>query len=105
LETNSYQEAILSMLLIYIKPISAGVVAGFFISILLLICSALVSGAEAAFFSLTPAETEHLRKSKSRAGQIVLKLLDIPNQLLATILVANNFINVGIVILAAYITN
>jgi gliding motility-associated protein GldE len=93
------------MLVIYLKPFSAGIVVAFIVSILLLICSALVSGAEAAFFSLTPAETENLRKSKSRACQMVLKLLDIPNHLLATILVANNFINVGIVIIAAYITN
>lgn len=93
------------MVVIYTKPISAGVLFAFLVSIVLLICSALVSGAEAAFFSLTPAETENLRKSKSRACQMVLKLLEIPNHLLATILVANNFINVGIVILAAFITN
>ncbi len=105
METNSYQEAILSMMVIYTKPISAGVLLAFLVGILLLICSALVSGAEAAFFSLTPAETEYLRKSKSKACQIVLKLLDIPDHLLATILVANNFINVSIVIIAAFITN
>jgi gliding motility-associated protein GldE len=64
-----------------------------------LLCSALISGAEVAFFSLTPANfvTEDGKRTKTQ--DIVIKLLDKPKKLLATILVANNFINIAIVLL------
>ena len=65
----------------------------------LLLCSALISGAEVAFFSLTPANfiTEDGKRSKTQ--NIVINLLEKPKKLLATILVANNFINIAIVLL------
>lgn len=66
---------------------------------MLLLCSALISGAEVAFFSLTPANfiTEDGKRSKTQ--NIVINLLEKPKKLLATILVANNFINIAIVLL------
>ncbi|MDT0690727.1 gliding motility-associated protein GldE [Salegentibacter sp. F188] len=69
------------------------------ILLLLLLCSALISGAEVAFFSLTPSNfvTEDGKRTKTQ--EIVIKLLDKPKKLLATILVANNFINIAIVLL------
>ncbi|MDT0643114.1 gliding motility-associated protein GldE [Zunongwangia sp. F363] len=69
------------------------------ILLLLLFCSALISGAEVAFFSLTPANfiTEDGKRTKTQ--EIVISLLDKPKKLLATILVANNFINIAIVLL------
>ena len=72
---------------------------------LLLVFSALVSGSETAFFSLTPAEMENLRNSKTKNSRVVIKLLDMPNRLLASILVGNNLINVGIIVISAFITN
>lgn len=71
--------------------------------VLLLICSALISGAEVAFFSLSSAQMEELRSATSRSRQLVVELLHRPKRLLATILVANNFVNVGIVILSTYL--
>lgn len=66
----------------------------------LLLCSALISGAEVAFFSLTPAVLEEEdNKGASRKIKIVSQLLEDPKKLLATILVANNFINIAIVLL------
>lgn len=66
----------------------------------LLACSALISGAEVAFFSLTPTDFEaNQEKSIARKLDIVQKLLSRPKKLLATILVANNFINIAIVLL------
>ncbi|GGG28225.1 hemolysin [Christiangramia forsetii] len=64
-----------------------------------MLCSALISGAEVAFFSLTPANfiTEDGKRSKTQ--NIVINLLEKPKKLLATILVANNFINIAIVLL------
>jgi putative hemolysin len=105
LETDPYQEAFFSILLIYAKPFEIQVLIGILAVLFLLVSSALVSGAETAFFSLTPAELESLRNSKSKSSKTVIKLLEMPNRLLASILVANNLINVGIVIITAFITN
>ncbi|MBS1233511.1 MAG: hemolysin [Bacteroidetes bacterium] len=81
------------------------VLFGILAVLLLLVSSAMVSGAETAFFSLTPAELESLRNSKSKNSSTVIRLLEMPNRLLASIVVANNLINVGIVIITAFITN
>ncbi|MFK7832872.1 MAG: gliding motility-associated protein GldE [Winogradskyella sp.] len=71
--------------------------------IVLLLCSALISGAEVAVFSLTKSNLDEGLESKSAAIQIIATLLERPKKLLATILVANNFINIAIVLLFAYI--
>ncbi len=73
------------------------------IVILLLLSSALISGSEVAYFSLSAADKEKLKK-KSATNQRVLDNLGNPEKLLATILVANNFVNVGIIILTSYVT-
>jgi gliding motility-associated protein GldE len=72
--------------------------------LILLFCSALISGAEVAYFSLNPNEIEKLTNDKTKKATLVLKLLKNPNKLLATILISNNFINIGIIILATYFT-
>jgi len=70
------------------------------ILLVLLGCSALISGAEVAFFSLAPSDLEEREeKLSSKKLDIVRKLLTKPKKLLATILVANNFINIAIVLL------
>lgn len=66
----------------------------------LLAFSALISGAEVAFFSLSPADFEgDDEKAPSKKLAIVEKLLKKPKKLLATILVSNNFINIAIVLI------
>ncbi len=65
----------------------------------LLICSGLISGAEVAFFGLSVTELNEIDDEKTTRGNIVLGLLNKPKKLLATILVANNAINIGIVLL------
>ena len=75
----------------------------FLVLILLLISSALISGSEVAFFSLSPTERFELKENKEKSATLALDLLNTPKCLLATILIANNFINVGIVILSSYI--
>ena len=76
-----------------------------FISILILIVlllfSALISGSEAAFFSLSPSDKEDLKSDDSKNAKLVEKLLKEPKELLATILIVNNFVNVAIVIIAS----
>jgi len=69
--------------------------------ILLLIFSALISGSEVAFFSLNQTQLDSESKTfKNR--ELVVKLLSNPKRLLATILVANNFINIATVLLFAH---
>lgn len=67
----------------------------------LLLVSGLISGAEAAFFSLSPQEKDQLRSDDSKNSNLVLDLLLRPKELLATILVVNNFVNVAVVIIAS----
>ena len=74
------------------------------IVLFLLLSSALISGSEVAYFSLNATDKQKL-KSKNRKNQRVLKNLENPEKLLATILVTNNFVNIGIIILSAFITN
>lgn len=78
---------------------------GIAVMILLLFFSAMVSGSEIAYFSLSASDKYELDKNNSVRAKLVRKLLRNPEKLLATILVANNFINVGIVILSTYITH
>ncbi len=71
----------------------------FSILVLLLLCSALVSGAEVAFFGLSATELKEIQEEKSTQSRLIIRLLNKPKKLLATILVANNAINIGIVLL------
>lgn len=72
--------------------------------VVMIIASALISGSETAFFSLSPSSLEFLKQSGHKTEKMVLQLREKPKELLATILISNNFINVGIVILSTYIT-
>jgi len=83
--------------------IDVSVVFSFALLFLLLLCSALISGAEVAFFSLKRNDVEEGLEQKSKRIEIIAKLLESPKKLLATILVANNFINIAIVILFAFL--
>jgi len=87
-----------------IKPVTPGIITGFVSIILLLICSALISGSEMAFFSMNTKQLEAINGKKKQKHQLVLHLLQQPQKLLATILISNNFINVTIVIISTYIT-
>lgn len=67
--------------------------------VVLLCCSALISGAEVALFGLSVTEINGIEEEKTPQGTILVKLLERPKKLLATILIANNAINIGIVLL------
>ena len=75
------------------------------ILMLLLLCSALISGSEIAFFSLSSSSIEDLKNDNNKPSNLILKLLENPAKLLATILIVNNLINIGIVILSTFILN
>jgi len=82
-----------------------------FIMLVLLVCSALISGSEVAFFSIGPNELEELNNSQDSKHKNILNLLQKPTKeeasrkLLATILVANNFINVAIIMISTLVVD
>lgn len=76
-------------------------VTGIVALIILLLCSALISGTEVAFFSLSKTDLE--KNDDNDKKELVVGLLGRPKKLLATILIANNFINILIVLLFAYL--
>jgi putative hemolysin len=90
----------LSFLIIFLD-VQGSLLVQFFLLILLLITSGLVSGAEVAFFSLTKEQLVSEEEKKSRQMDIIRKMLQNPKRLLATILITNNFINIAIVLLFA----
>jgi len=86
--------------LLFLALINSPFIASIAVLLILLLFSALISGAEVAFFSLTPTDLEIESTSKaSRKIKTVSLLLEKPKKLLATILVANNFLNIAIVLL------
>ncbi|WP_319226567.1 gliding motility-associated protein GldE [Draconibacterium orientale] len=89
---------------IQLHPISPGIIVSIIIVLFLLFTSALISGSEVAYFSLS-ASDKHKLRHKGKNNERVLNNLESPEKLLATILVTNNFVNIGIVILTAFISN
>lgn len=67
---------------------------------LALLISGFVSGSEIAFFSITPQQAEEL--DESERSDAIRRLLGMPERLLATILIANNLVNVTIVVLTSF---
>ncbi len=67
----------------------------------LIVCSALMAGSESAFYSLKKKDLAMLEETKGKSGLLVVKLLNEPKQLLATILIINTIINISVAILAA----
>lgn len=90
-----------SLILAY--TVDTNLLYGFIGIAVLLICSALVSGAEVALFSLSQTDVDETIQGNASKGKIISELLQRPKKLLATLLVANNFINIGVVILFSFI--
>ncbi len=85
----------------FTPPTMSAIVALVF-AVVLLMCSAFASGSEIAFFSLSRVELDEAAESKSVSAQHILSMLKEPEHLLATILIVNDFVNVGIVMLLNY---
>ncbi len=82
-----------------INPFTIGTAVAVITIIALLVVIAFVSAAESAFFSLTPTDMEELKSSDSKTDEKVLKLVNAPKRLLATLLISVNFLSIAIVIL------
>ncbi|MEC8832215.1 MAG: DUF21 domain-containing protein, partial [Bacteroidota bacterium] len=73
--------------------------------VLLLAGSALISAAEVALFGLSQTDVNEMNENDSSRSKLIVELLDKPQKLLATILITNNAINIGIVLLFSSIGN
>ena len=89
--------------LLFSTNLDINLLIGFVGIFILLFLSAIVSGAEVALFSLSQKNIDDTLHENSSKGKIISKLLDRPKKLLATLLVANNFLNIGVVILFSFI--
>lgn len=84
---------------------SPGLFGAVLFILLLLYASAMISGSEVAFFSLTHNDFALLREENTKSAKRILELKEKPRGLLATILISNNFINIAIVVVSAFIIN
>ena len=82
---------------------STGVLFACLVIVLLVACSALMAASEIAFFSISNAEREELRESDDDQDKRLVKLLDRPRYLLSTILIANNLVNIGVIVTFYYV--
>lgn len=87
----------------FVSTLDVNLLFGFVGIFVLLFCSAVVSGAEVALFSLSQKDIDDTLQENFSTGKILSDLLERPKKLLATLLVANNFINIGVVILFSFI--
>lgn len=87
----------------HMHPFTADLAVLFLFLVVLLLLSGLISGSEVALFSLSPTQIQLLKNSKSISELRLVQLLEKPKRLLATILIANNLVNVAIIILCTLI--
>jgi putative hemolysin len=81
------------------------IIIGFLVILILLIGSALMSATEVAFFSFRPEDIQTFKSKKDKKSKTILRLYNNPEKLLSTVLVANNTINITIVLLAAFLSS
>ncbi|WP_054714152.1 gliding motility-associated protein GldE [Marinifilum fragile] len=105
METDSFSTLFLNNSDIVFHTLDISTIISLLVMVLLLFCSALISGSEVALFSLSPQQISDIEAEENHKNRKLLKLLRMPEELLATILIGNNFVNVGIVILSSFITN
>ena len=89
----------------FLATIDTNLLFGIVAIAFLLFCSAMVSAAEVALFSLTQQDLNTLSEEDSSKANLISKLLQRPKKLLATILVANNFSHIGVVIIFSFVGN
>ena len=89
--------------LVVFHPITTGTVIAVLLTAFLLLVSGFASGSEIAFFSLSPQDLEELDADKNPCDARIEQLRNDSERTLATILIANNFVNVTIIMLCNYI--
>ena len=91
--------------LTFLDTLDTNLLFGSLVIVLLLFCSAMISAAEVALFSLFQNDLTKLSQQNPNRYQLVSQLLQKPKKLLATLLLANNFVNIGIVIIFSFVSN
>lgn len=89
--------------LVVFQPITTGIVLAAILAAFLLLLSGFASGSEIAFFCLSPQDLDELEPDKRSEDSRIVMLRDDSERTLATILIANNFVNVTIIMLCNYI--
>ncbi len=103
LNPHFYSIKLLAVLLeISVGPFT--IITAAIVVLLLIALSALVSSAETALFSISSTEKSILKTSEKKKDMQILHLYDNSNHVLASLIIANNFFNMSIVILTAFIT-
>jgi putative hemolysin len=105
LEPGNILHSVFFHSVIIVNPIDFKVIIGLAVLVILLFGSALMSGSEVAFFSFRPDDIERFKINKSKQSKAALRLYNSPERLLSTVLVANNTINISIVLLAAFLSS
>ena len=98
-------EPLSASLLMPFLTVDIALIVQFTIFCLLLLCSAIISGSEVALFSLSPTEIDELKEDHNSANNLIAKMVENPKKLLATVLIANNLVNISIVLISPELTN
>ena len=93
-------EPLSASLLMPFLTVDIALIVQFAIFCLLLLCSAIISGSEVALFSLSPTEIDELKEDHNSANNLIAKMVENPKKLLATVLIANNLVNISIVLIS-----
>lgn len=87
----------------FLHAIDTNLAFGLLGILILLFCSALLSGTGVALFSLSQNDVDEITQDNNSKGTLISKLLEKPKKLLATLMIANNFINITIILLFSFI--
>ena len=98
-------EPLSASLLMPFLTVDIALIVQFAIFCLLLLCSAIISGSEVALFSLSPTEIDELKEDHNSANNLIARMVENPKKLLATVLIANNLVNISIVLISPELTN
>jgi putative hemolysin len=90
--------SVLSFNLLAITPAATWILI--FLVFILFMLSFLLAGSEIAFFSLTFKDINMLRTKKQPAYRRIVNLLEQPKTLLASMLISNSFVNIGIILIS-----
>ena len=104
MDSDSYYSGLL-LIISTIQSIAPGIIIALVFIVFFLYLSAIYSGAEVAFFSLSVNEINEIKEGKGKPGKVASNLMKAPEKILATLLIAVNFSNIGVVILSAFVIN
>lgn len=100
MDPDSYLSTFLTS--IEVLPVTSGAIFALFMAFLCLVFSGFVSASEIAFFSLSPQDRAEIEEEKKTQDILIKNLLARSEYLLATILIANNLVNIAVVMLCNF---